>query len=256
MKTATFCLLLLITSSTAIGQERNMQKIENLQKKVASLENEIKIKTDSLDSIKRKIKHLQNQEYLSKFKSEGDELIMLASLKIEGKLRESRSPMSNIITTVSKNDTIRLTDYQNGYWIANKDQYFGYLSEIYINETEEIQVFKEEIIRLNEEFRSKKEKEEEAKMLLENEKQTALQKQKEKEYRQKIINQFGNETGQKLLNRYYWIGMTDKMAKISLGAPRSINRTVGAWGVHEQWVYYNMYLYFEDGILTSYQNQR
>ena len=48
--------------------------------------------------------------------------------------------------------------------------------------------------------------------------------------------------------------MTRELATISLGSPNDINRTVGSWGVHEQWVYYNLYLYFENGILTSYQN--
>jgi hypothetical protein len=45
------------------------------------------------------------------------------------------------------------------------------------------------------------------------------------------------------------------MAIISLGNPIDINKTVGSWGVHEQWVYNNnMYLYFENDKLTSYQN--
>lgn len=38
------------------------------------------------------------------------------------------------------------------------------------------------------------------------------------------------------------------------GAPGSINRSVGSWGVHEQWVYGNTYLYFEGGLLTSFQD--
>jgi hypothetical protein len=50
--------------------------------------------------------------------------------------------------------------------------------------------------------------------------------------------------------------MTDDMARVSLGNPRSINRTVGSWGVYEQWVYYSTYLYFENGKLSSYQNSR
>lgn len=236
------------------GQELKKQNIENLQKEATRLENEIKIKTDSLNLVRKEIKHLQNQEYLAKFKPKDDELIMIASLKMDGKLRKSSSPISDIITKINKNDTVKLTDYHDNYWIVNKDQYFGYLSEMYINETEEIKIFKEELIRINEEFRIKKEKEEAEKKRLENEKKTAIQKQKENQYRQKIIKQYGKETGQKLLDGYYWIGMTDKMARISLGEPRSINRTVGSWGVHEQWVYYSIYLYFEDGILTSYQN--
>ena len=50
----------------------------------------------------------------------------------------------------------------------------------------------------------------------------------------------------------------------SWGDPVDINRSVGSWGVHEQWVYsfssgstigYKLkYLYFEDEILTSFQD--
>jgi hypothetical protein len=48
--------------------------------------------------------------------------------------------------------------------------------------------------------------------------------------------------------------MTDEMVRLSWGSPRDINRSVGSWGVHEQWVYYSSYLYFENGILTSWQD--
>ena len=50
-------------------------------------------------------------------------------------------------------------------------------------------------------------------------------------------------------------GMTPAMARAAWGKPEDINRSVGSWGVHEQWCYRNgCYLYFEDGILTSWQN--
>jgi hypothetical protein len=38
-----------------------------------------------------------------------------------------------------------------------------------------------------------------------------------------------------------------------LGSPRNKNKSVGRWGVNEQWVYYSTYLYFENGRLKSYQ---
>ena len=50
------------------------------------------------------------------------------------------------------------------------------------------------------------------------------------------------------------IGMTKAMVKDSWGEPEDINRTVGSWGVHEQWVYGSNYLYFENGKLTSWQD--
>ncbi|MBE9509118.1 MAG: hypothetical protein IMY86_13860 [Chloroflexi bacterium] len=44
------------------------------------------------------------------------------------------------------------------------------------------------------------------------------------------------------------------------GSPESINRTVGVWGEHRQYVYptgrayHNKYVYTQDGIVTSYQD--
>ena len=69
-----------------------------------------------------------------------------------------------------------------------------------------------------------------------------------------LIN-YGQELYNKLKEGHYWLGMTTEMAKISLGSPTDINRNVGLWGVHEQWVYNNgIYLYFENSTLKSYQN--
>jgi len=50
------------------------------------------------------------------------------------------------------------------------------------------------------------------------------------------------------------IGMTREQAESKFGLPMDVNRSVGSWGVHEQWVYNRTYLYFENGILTSWQD--
>ena len=64
-----------------------------------------------------------------------------------------------------------------------------------------------------------------------------------------------------ILNKKIRIGMTKEQVLLSWGRPceygSCINKTVGAWGVHEQWVYsspYGPYLYFENGVLTSWQD--
>ncbi len=51
----------------------------------------------------------------------------------------------------------------------------------------------------------------------------------------------------------FWLGMTDEEARTDRSHLDSINRSVGSWGVHEQWVYSGFYLYFKNGILTSWQ---
>jgi len=48
--------------------------------------------------------------------------------------------------------------------------------------------------------------------------------------------------------------MTKEQVLASWGKPEDINRSVGRWGVHEQWIYDSTYLYFENGILTSFQD--
>jgi hypothetical protein len=53
------------------------------------------------------------------------------------------------------------------------------------------------------------------------------------------------------------IGMTDEQVRMSLGKPVTVNRTVTANTVTEQWVYgSSTYLYFRDGVLTSWQESR
>jgi hypothetical protein len=240
MKASLVSVLLLYTAFL-FGQISNNEQIINLKKEAARIEREIQIKTDTLNSFKAEIKHLENQVYLSKFSKKDEGLTITATLKMTGKLRKSNSPVSQTVTELSLSDTIILTDYVNGYWIVNHERYFGYLSEIYVKETDQVIAFKSELNLQNEKLRKK---------------QTGIEIKKQHEYQQKIIKKYGAKNGKKLLDGYYWIGMTDDMARVSLGNPRSINRTVGSWGVYEQWVYYSTYLYFENGKLSSYQNSR
>jgi len=59
----------------------------------------------------------------------------------------------------------------------------------------------------------------------------------------------------KILQGYIWIGMTKEQAEASWGYIKVLNRSVGSWGVHEQCECGKFYLYFEDGILTSWQEE-
>lgn len=49
--------------------------------------------------------------------------------------------------------------------------------------------------------------------------------------------------------------MTRDEVLAAFGRAESINRSVGSYGVHEQWVYYGgTYIYFENGRVTSWQS--
>lgn len=69
---------------------------------------------------------------------------------------------------------------------------------------------------------------------------------------------YGTAIRKRIERREYWLGMNQDMATSSLGRPDKVNRTVSASKVSEQWVYssYDIYLYFENGIMKSFQDSR
>ena len=70
-----------------------------------------------------------------------------------------------------------------------------------------------------------------------------------------LIKKYGFKMGSFISDGYIKRGMTKQQAKLSWGEPNQIHRTVFSGGVHEQWVYNNnQYLYFENGILTAWQD--
>ncbi len=75
-----------------------------------------------------------------------------------------------------------------------------------------------------------------------------------KKKRTRLTEKYGAVDARRILNGQIWIGMTGAMAQESIGNPKDINRTVNSYGIKEQWVYESRNLYFEDGILTTWQD--
>ncbi|GAB2987997.1 hypothetical protein GCM10027049_30350 [Mucilaginibacter puniceus] len=80
-----------------------------------------------------------------------------------------------------------------------------------------------------------------------------------KEFKADMIKKYGVKYGTQIANGEVSIGMTRKMFDEVYGKPTTVNRSVGAWGVHEQLVYEDTdgkseYFYFENGKLTSWQD--
>jgi hypothetical protein len=70
-----------------------------------------------------------------------------------------------------------------------------------------------------------------------------------------LTKKYGSqEIAERIMAKKFWLGMTSAMALESLGKPEDVNRSVGSWGTHEQWIYGETYLYFENGVLTSWQD--
>lgn len=84
-----------------------------------------------------------------------------------------------------------------------------------------------------------------------------LEKEKlaKEEVQKQLIKKYGRTYGTLISEGKVKIGMTKEMCIDAWGKPKSVNKSSGAWGVHEQWVYgLKTYLYFEGNKLTSIQN--
>ncbi len=96
------------------------------------------------------------------------------------------------------------------------------------------------------------------KELVEIEKEQAKRKAaiaKEEAKRRAAIARQPRDIQQLINSREIRLGMTKEQVLLSWGKPASINRSVGTWGVNEQWCYGSKtYLYFENAILTSFQD--
>jgi hypothetical protein len=68
------------------------------------------------------------------------------------------------------------------------------------------------------------------------------------------IKKWGKKFLEAVRKHKIMIGMSKDQTIVSWGFPDTVNKTVGSWGTHDQWVYGNKYVYFENGRLTSWQN--
>ena len=58
----------------------------------------------------------------------------------------------------------------------------------------------------------------------------------------------------RIVNKSIALGLDGCAVSAARGYPERVNRSVYSFGEHEQWVYGDSYLYFENGILTSWQD--
>lgn len=80
--------------------------------------------------------------------------------------------------------------------------------------------------------------------------------------RSKTDYEWYNREISKIVDKYIpqiRLGMADDQVRKLLGNSLNINRAVGKWGVYEQWVIEmsppckTLYLYFQSGVLSSWQ---
>lgn len=100
------------------------------------------------------INQIENVEYLKQFESP-TVISIEAVCQTNGKIRKGSDPLSDVLTTIKKGETINLSDYERGYWLVHKGTFEGYLNEIYVETTKQVERFKEKLIRCKKSNRPK-----------------------------------------------------------------------------------------------------
>ncbi len=221
---------------------QDISKIDILEKRKLEIETKISLLKDSLSDIVLSIASIKLENVIEVVKQGGINTYCIDLAK----LKDQPNPLGTQILVVKTRRQISVLDYIDGYFGVKVDTIFGYMNELWVEKDSSIINF----VKL-------KNLERQRQMDLASEKERVKTKGEADELEKVFILKYGKTTYERLRKGEYWLGMTDDMALISLGMPAKQNRTIGRWGIHEQWVYSvhdRLYLYFENGILKSYQD--
>lgn len=232
-------ILLLLFYSCILNAQSIDNEINQLEKRRKGFSEKINSLKDSISSIDKKIDIIKYKEILKTVKDS----TITAIVSKNGKLRNNPYPMGDIIYTFEEDTEVLILDYHQEYFGVCVNSVCGYVNELWVKKNPKLL----ELV-----YVKLKEEENLAKIKEENKLKNANKQYADIEA--KNIKKYGKVIYAKLKKGTVWLGMTDDMMIIALGNPDDINRTVGSWGVHEQWVYNREYYYFENGKLVSYQD--
>jgi len=225
------CLIVLLFSIPGL-----CQTVNDLNQVLDSLKSKKELILNELDRINQKILKV-NWDIIKAYEQKKLQDGLEIYAKYSTYLYEDRGTWTTILDTIPPNTALLTYELKRNYYLVHFDTLVGF-------------VFSQDV----------ESPEEYAKRIKKVENRKAQQykiKEQQDKWKMEIIRKYGKEIAEKLFNGHYWLGMTDEMARASLGYPDDVNRTVGSWGTHEQWIYdrYKIYLYFENGKLTSYQDK-
>jgi hypothetical protein len=81
-----------------------------------------------------------------------------------------------------------------------------------------------------------------------------INKKRKEELRKQVSSEYGAFISKRILQHKVCIGMTQRMAQLSLGEPIEIVRQKEDHGISERWVYNNKELFFENGALSVWKD--
>jgi hypothetical protein len=224
-----FTLALIFSTSLLNGQTMDDldTKLDSLNLIIEKVDLQINELNNLKTQIRQQISELNQKKNKLELENEFVEGTPATINFMGGTLRDKPSITGNDIFEIPPGDTILIFNwYENPYFKAAYKEKVGYISLSSLNNNAKI----ESIIYNN------------------------LAKANPKLAR--LTKRYGANNAKRIMKGEYWIGMTDEMARASFGYPDDINKSSGSWGIHEQWIYSkkDIYLYFENGKLTSIQD--
>lgn len=222
-------LVLFILFSMLNSQDLNSKaQIATTIDSLENIRNDIDLR---LKDLKQRLSVFEQAEMHARFATSPDKFYT-ATLKMEANFRQEPNPFSTILATIPKGTAIGIRyDPDSDFLIGEYKGQIGYLNALYFES------IPEEISSL---------------ITKRNRRKVAS---RDSDKIGALTNKWGGANAIRIFVKEVWIGMTAEMALESWGRPKDISRTTNSFGVHEQWVYPdNKYLYFTDGILTSWQD--
>lgn len=193
---------------------------------------------DSLNEVDKKISALQSKLILADIQN----VRMAATVNKGGRIKDKPDVIGQDIYLVKEDKNVIIVDYFDDYFKVCYDENCGFVNSVWITPSPEVEKYIRDKKFIESQIREENLARIAKKKDLEDKKNTDI-----------LIKKLGRETYSKLREGYYWLGMTTEMARVAFGVPDKVNESVGEWGIHQQWVYNHIYLYFENGKLTSYQ---
>ena len=221
----------------------------------------ILIRRDSIEKAKMVLRYgydiFNRQSVLENISRYASDSLLVIYVPINTKVSPEPNYSNNKTYRLTISKKIVVLDYKQNFFrvlINSKEEYIGYLffnkygvGAIKYEFENEFLAELYNIKRINEKIAKKKSDEERSR------KNEAIRKYKEAQY----VSKFGYNKYNRIKRGEVWIGMTKEMAQIGGWYPGSsnVNRTVNRYGISEQWVCRNgVYLYFDDDILTAWQD--
>jgi hypothetical protein len=236
-----FALLSLLICVNVRAQTDDIVKsqLDSLSKRKVNLENELRLVTQEISVKSKLLMELQNKE--------PGKILIIKSSKEIGVLDSKSIENGKRIFAIKKNEEFTLLSYENDFYFVDFKGLKGYVYYVGINAINGVEDFKGYWNKKNDERREIAKQTESAEL--------RNQRERERNQReQELIVRFGQLNATRILSNRIWIGMTDGMAQESIGSPDNVNRSNYSTGTQEQWVYKNRYLYFENGVLKSWQD--